>query len=81
MHQLAVKCSVSNCHYWQNGDCHASQILVTSDQVGSGQPDSYDAPSASASQQTPVSDCMSTCCKTFVPSQSNKKHADDVMKR
>lgn len=81
MHQLPVRCSIENCHYWENGACYASQILITSDQMGASEPDSFDAPVASNMQGTPVNKCMETCCKTFVPRDSKNLHADDVAKR
>ena len=81
MHLLPVVCSVDNCHYWKNGACVASQILITSDQVGASEPDSFDAPVASNMQGTPVQQCMETCCKTFLHRDSDQLHADDVARR
>jgi hypothetical protein len=72
---------VSNCHYWQQGNlCDANEILVTSDQVGSAQPDSYDAPQAATVPGTPVDTCMATCCKTFAAKASGQNKVDGVYK-
>jgi len=78
-HKLEVYCSVNNCHYWQQGNrCDANQILITSDSMADQAPDSVDAPKAATIEPTPTSDCLSTCCKTFVPSGSGKEHQDGV---
>jgi len=77
--KLEVHCTISNCHYWTNGNyCDADKILVTSDSLAAREPDSVDAPQASTLEQTPTDDCMSTCCKTFVPSGSGKVDTDGV---
>lgn len=77
--KLEVYCTISNCHYWASGNhCHANQILITSDNLAAQEPDSVDAPQASTMEHTPTSDCMSTCCKTFVPSGSGKVERDGV---
>ena len=74
-----IMCSVSNCHYWGKGNtCHASSILVTSDDMGQDQPDSFDAPQSSTIQATPVTSCMDTCCKTFVEKDSGDEDLDGV---
>ena len=80
--QLAVLCSIDNCHYWAKGnECMASQILITSDEVGRQEPESFDAPVASNMERTPVNKCMETCCKTFMGRDTRNKHADDVAYR
>lgn len=82
MQQLEVHCSVSNCHYWSQGNhCHANKILITSDSVGVDQPDHYDAPDVTNSLQTPCNTCMETCCKSFVPHDSNLTAADGIVKQ
>lgn len=74
-----VYCTIGNCHYWAPGKgCDASEILITSDEIGSSEPDSVDAPVVQTLANTPVDTCMATCCKTFVSKTSEKKHADDV---
>lgn len=77
--KLEVKCTVNNCHYWKQGNlCHANQIMVSSDEVGANKPDSYDASTMSTTMHTPTKTCVDTCCKTFVPKNSNKINADGV---
>lgn len=79
---MTIMCSVDNCHYWSQGNvCQANKIMVTSDQVGESAPDSFDAPQASTASPTPVNSCMSTCCKTFVESNSQKINQDGVYKK
>ncbi len=76
-----IYCSVNNCHYWKKGNaCHASQIMVTSDEIGSSAPDSFDASVHDQSDHTPVESCMETCCKTFVEKGSGNKKDDGVMR-
>jgi hypothetical protein len=77
-----IHCSVANCHYWKNGNiCDASEIMVTSDSLGSTMPDSFDAPQASIAQETPVNSCMQTCCKTFVEANSPNIREDSIYKK
>ncbi len=67
MKLIPVRCTVSTCHYWRSGnECHADQILVTSDSFANSQPDSVDALVADTLGSTPTGNCMETCCKTFV---------------
>lgn len=74
-----IHCIVSNCHYWENGNsCQANEILVTSDAFGSQQPDRVDATTAKSLEPTVTSDCMSTCCKTFVEKGSGKIQDDGI---
>lgn len=76
-----VNCSVSNCHYWTQGNvCGASNIMITADQVGFDKPDSFDAPQASTAPPSPVESCMETCCKTFVLKDSEHVEDDGVYK-
>lgn len=80
--QLEVMCTVSNCHYWSQGNkCHANQILIVSDDFAEKQPDSVDAPTASSAPQTPCNTCMETCCKTFVPKNSDQTTLDGVYRK
>jgi len=80
--QLAVLCSIDNCHYWSEGnECMASQILITSDNIGRQEPESFDAPVAANMERTPVNKCMETCCKTFMQRGTRNIHADDVANR
>ena len=76
-----IRCSVDSCHYWEHGNiCGASQIMITSDTLSHGKPDSFDAPQASVAPPTPVNTCMETCCKTFTKKDSGKTHVDNVHK-
>jgi hypothetical protein len=77
--QQHIHCSVSNCHYWQQGNrCVANEIVVVSDKFGDTQPDYVDATMASTIQPTPADSCMDTCCKTFVEKGSKNINADGV---
>jgi len=79
--QQHIHCIVSNCHYWSNGNkCSANEILVTSDNFGSQQPDKVDATMAQQLTPTTSSDCMETCCKTFVAKGSENTSVDGVQK-
>jgi len=64
---IPVRCTVNSCHYWKDGnECHASEVLVTSDSFADRQADNVDAHVAHTLGPTPTSNCMETCCKTFV---------------
>jgi hypothetical protein len=79
---VRVMCSVSNCHYWDQGNvCQASQIMVTADSLADPAPDSLDAPQASTIQATPVENCMETCCKTYVSRNSQDIYRDQITRR
>lgn len=79
---MTIHCSVANCHYWKNGNiCDANEIMVTSDSIGAQYPDDIDAPVASQVAASPVSTCMETCCKTFVPSGSKHEKVDGVYRK
>ena len=81
MPQATIRCSVSNCHYWGQGNyCEAEEILITSDEIGKSYTDSFDAPVVSATFSTPVDHCMSTCCKTFVAKNTSMYALDGVKK-
>jgi hypothetical protein len=76
-----IHCSVNNCHYWGQGNkCDAEEILVTSDAIGAAYPDDFDCKQSNQLSPTPVDNCMSSCCKTFVPQNSDKIMADKVKK-
>ncbi len=69
---LEVKCSVNNCHYWAEGnECHAEQIVVTSNHVGGANPSRYDTGTITSSLKTPTNNSIETCCKTFVKANSS----------
>lgn len=74
-----IHCIVNDCHYWQQGNkCSANEILVSTDDFGSRQPDRIDA--AMASQLTPeaAGSCMSTCCKSYVTKGSDQAKFDGI---
>ncbi|MHB8171631.1 MAG: DUF1540 domain-containing protein [Thermincolia bacterium] len=76
-----IHCSVSNCHYWVQGNkCEANEIVVVSDSLANQYPDNIDAPKAATIPATPANTCMATCCKTFVQQGSNKTNVDGVNK-
>lgn len=76
-----IRCSVSNCHYWMQGNyCEASAIMVTSDAVPR---ETYHGIDQSMISQvdTPVNQCEQTCCKTFISSDDrDEQRRDDVDK-
>lgn len=76
---LQVRCSIKNCHYWQEGnECGASEILITSDDKARTLPDTIDATMAVQVGESPVSDCTQSCCKTFSPKGSHYAYLDGV---
>lgn len=77
-----IRCSVSNCHYWDNGNvCQASEILVTADSLSASAPSSLDAPQAQSVTGTPAENSMETCCKTFVERDSAQIYDDQVTRK
>ncbi|TYO94910.1 DUF1540 domain-containing protein [Desulfallas thermosapovorans] len=76
-----IHCIINNCHYWEKGNkCSANEILVASDAFGTNQPDSFDATMAKQLTPTAADSCMATCCKTFVPKNSDKINSDNITK-
>lgn len=76
-----IYCSISNCHYWKKSNkCGANQIMVTADDLGDMEPDSFDALDHAEFDQTPVESCMETCCKTFVEKGSGMEKDDGIMR-
>lgn len=76
-----IYCSINNCHYWSKGnECYASEIMVTSDAFASQAPDDMDAPDHTQFPQMYANQCMETCCKTFVPANSDQAGVDGVTK-
>ena len=75
-----IHCIVNDCHYYEDGNkCVANEILVATDEFGAKQPDRIDA--NMSKQLTPEAaggSCMATCCKTYVPTGTNKINADGV---
>ena len=81
MNQQHIHCIVNNCHYWAQGNkCVANEILVASDQFGADQPDTVDATMAKQLSPTPTNTCMETCCKSFVPKDSEATGVDGIQK-
>ena len=76
-----IHCIVNDCHYWEQGNkCVANEILVTTDDFGAKYREEIDA--HMAAQLTPQSagDCMTTCCKSFIPKDSKYNSFDGVKK-
>ncbi|MCL6477423.1 MAG: DUF1540 domain-containing protein [Peptococcaceae bacterium] len=74
-----IHCIVNDCHYWSQGNrCAANEILVSTDEFGASQQDRIDA--TMAKQLTPASagTCMATCCKTYIPKNSDRATAEGV---
>lgn len=81
MQAQQIRCSISNCHYWLQGNqCGADQILVTSRAMANSLPDAMDAPDAPQVVETPVHTYDSSCCKTFVSKQAYAAFEDGVTK-
>lgn len=79
MNQQHIHCIINNCHYWSNGNkCAANEILVATDQFGQKQPDKVDASMASQLTPSGVSNCWDTCCKSYVPKNSDKTTVDGI---
>ncbi|HHT7187776.1 TPA: DUF1540 domain-containing protein [Bacillus cereus] len=66
-----VKCSVSNCSFWGQGNfCQASSIVVQPDAQETGQAMSNSYTSAALTNETlesSVTTSVETCCHTFKP--------------
>ena len=66
-----VKCSVSNCSFWGQGNfCQASAIVVHPDaqEAGSNANDSYTgAVLTNETLESSVTTSVETCCHTFKP--------------
>lgn len=61
-----VKCSVSNCHYWAEGnECGADMILIDVDLHAAEQYDTEFAEDEFALHQDEADESSSTCCHTF----------------
>ncbi|WOA58257.1 DUF1540 domain-containing protein [Bacillus mycoides] len=66
-----VKCSVSNCSFWGQGNlCQASAIVVQPDAQEAGQIENSSYTNATLTNETlesPVTTSVETCCHTFKP--------------
>lgn len=62
-----VKCSVSNCHFWAEGNsCSADQILIEVDGQAANAHDTEFAVEAGIEQHH-AAKSAATCCETFQP--------------
>lgn len=60
-----VRCTVSNCTYWDEGNrCGADVILITNDRIAGIQDDKMEIGEIG---ETPADASEETCCKTFKP--------------
>ncbi len=81
MNQQHIHCIIKDCHYYGQGNkCQAKEILVATDQFGENEADNVDCEMAAELTPQEAGSCMGTCCKTYVPTGSNKVTADKVKK-
>ena len=74
-----IHCIVSDCHYWEHGNkCIANEILVSTDSFANKQPDKVDATMANKLSPETAGSCAQTCCKSYVPTTSDKIKADNI---
>lgn len=79
--QQHIHCIIDNCHYYGQGNkCMAKEILVATDEFGRNQPDSVDCEMAAELSPQKAGTCMDTCCKSYVPKNSDKINVDNVKK-
>ncbi|KUO64336.1 MAG: hypothetical protein APF84_09875 [Gracilibacter sp. BRH_c7a] len=79
--QQHIHCIVEDCHYYQPGNkCVANEILVATDQFGASQPEQIDAHMSSQITPESAGTCMQTCCKSYIPKNSQNIAADGVKK-
>ncbi|NMM51494.1 DUF1540 domain-containing protein [Paenibacillus aquistagni] len=66
-----VKCSVSNCHFWGQGNkCQAASIAIDIDAHATKLMEEY-ADELNGLHQDCASTSSVTCCKTFKPKDAN----------
>lgn len=76
-----IHCIVSDCHYWEQGNrCAANEILVATDEFGASHPEELDAHMAAQFKPESAGNCMTTCCKSYIPQDSPYKGLDKVKK-
>lgn len=76
-----IHCIVSDCHYWEQGNnCVANEILVATDEFGEDNPEEIDAQMASSLSPMTAGDCMTTCCKSFIPKDSKYTNLDGIQR-
>lgn len=63
-----VKCSVSNCSYWgQGNNCVAPSIMVEVDRHANYNTEMADEFGIQIEHQDRAADSAQTCCRTFIP--------------
>lgn len=64
-----VKCSVSNCEYWAEGNrCHADMIMIDIDKHANAEFDTeFAGESFDSDHQDEAKESSKTCCHTFKP--------------
>lgn len=74
-----IHCIVSDCHYYEQGNmCKANEILVSTDNFANSKPDRVDAAMSKQLSPENAGACEMTCCKTYVPSNSDQVRTDGV---
>jgi len=68
----AVRCSVTNCHYWgQNNICKADVIMIDIDRhAGRKLQEEYAGETFSTTEREYADNSAATCCHTFTPKKS-----------
>lgn len=70
MPQVDVKCSVSNCSFWGDGNlCSAPAIMVDLDSHADYDVEVAGELGIDTSHQDTASHSAATCCRTFKPKQ------------
>lgn len=68
MPKVEVKCSVSNCSYWgQGNNCVAPSIMVEVDRHANFSTEMADEFGIQTEHKDRASDSAQTCCRTFKP--------------
>ncbi|MBP1932913.1 DUF1540 domain-containing protein [Ammoniphilus resinae] len=66
MPQVEVKCSVSNCTFWANGNnCAAPEIMVEVDRHANFNSEFAGELGVQTEHQDKASNSAETCCRTF----------------
>jgi len=67
-----VKCSVSDCHYWKEGNnCAADLIMIEIDKHANAQfKEEYAGESFSSGHKDAAGEAAKTCCHTFRPKRA-----------
>lgn len=76
-----IHCIVKDCHYFQEGNkCVANEILVATDSFGASQLEEVDAQMSSSLTPETAGNCMTTCCKSYIPKNSPYTGLDSINK-